>query len=202
MSISDLTCLSITPPIHPVISPSDCLPMSDHLYAILPHLSDCPSMSDHSSAIFTSLSDCPSLSDCLYDNSQSLSACPSPSGHLTKTTTHLTTHPSSNTIQHMQDSSQSLAVVNGEQSCKAKNFCWAFTSYNLLLHFLDVSCIYPSVSRHVAPPKSGEDVHITCGMCDLSGPTLNQPRLGLGYILPRQWDPGELVLHLMSLGRI
>ena len=46
-----------------------------------------------------------------------------------------------------------------------------------------------SVSRHVAPPKSGEVAHITCGMCDLGGPTLNQPRLGLSYILPRLWDP-------------
>ena len=72
-------------------------------------------------------------------------------------------------IQHVQDSSQSL----GEQSCKAKKFHRAFTNYDLLLCALDVSCIYLSVSRCVAPPKSGEDVHITHGMCDLSGPTLN-----------------------------
>ena len=54
----------------------------------------------------------------------------------------------------------------------------ALTNYDLLLCALDVSCIYPSGSRHVAPPKSGEDAHVTCGMCDLSGPTLNQARLG------------------------
>ena len=54
----------------------------------------------------------------------------------------------------------------------------------LLSHF------YPSVSQHIAPPKSGEDAHLTCGMCDLGGPTLNQPRLGFSYVLPRLWDPG------------
>ena len=75
-------------------------------------------------------------------------------------------------IQHTQDSSQSLAVVNGEQSCNAKKFCRAFTSYDLLLRALEVSSIYPSDSRRVAPPKSGEDAHVTCGMCDLGGPTL------------------------------
>ena len=37
---------------------------------------------------------------------------------------------------------------------------------------LDVSGIYPSDSRHVAPPKSGEDAHVTHGMHDLGGPTL------------------------------
>ena len=73
----------------------------------------------------------------------------------------------------MQDSSQSLAVMNGEQSHKVKKFHRAFTYYNLLLHALDVSCIYLSVSRHVAQPKSGEYAHITHGMCDLSGPTLH-----------------------------
>ena len=75
--------------------------------------------------------------------------------------THPTACPSSHMIQHTQDSSQSLAVMNGEQSCKAKKFCRAFTNYDLLLHALDVSSIYPSDSRHVAPPKSGEDAHIT-----------------------------------------
>ena len=30
---------------------------------------------------------------------------------------------------------------------------------------------------------------MTCGiMGDLGGPTLNQPRLGFSYILPRLWD--------------
>ena len=84
-----------------------------------------------------------------------------------------------------QDSSQSLAVLNGEQSCKAKKFCRAFTNYNLPLHALDVSSIYLSDSRHVAPPKSGEDAHVTCGRCDLGGTTLNKPRLGFRYMLPR-----------------
>ena len=117
----------------------------------------------------------PSPPDHLYANSSSPSACPSPSGCLTETMTHLTACLSSNTIQCMQDSNQSLAVVNGEQSCIDKKFYRASTNYDLLLHALDVSYIYMSVSRCVAPPKSGEDAHITCGMCDLSGPTLNQP---------------------------
>ena len=161
------------PPIHPVTSLSDCLSTSNCLYAILPHLSDCPSMSDHLSTIFTSLSDCPSLPGHLYNNSPHLSACPSPSDCLTTTMTHPSVHPSSHMIQHMQDSSQSLAVMNGVQSHKAKKFCRAVTNYDLLLYALDISCIYTSVSRHVAPPKSGEDAHVTWGMCDLGGPTLN-----------------------------
>ena len=74
-------------------------------------------------------------------------------------------------IQHTQDSSQSLPVMSGEQSYKAKKFCRAFTNYNLLLHALEVSSIYLSDSRCVAPPKSGEDDHVTHGMCDLDGPT-------------------------------
>ena len=80
--------------------------------------------------------------------------------------------------QCSHDSSQSLAVMDGEQSCKAKKFHRAFTNYNLLLLCaLDVSSIFTSASRHVAPPKSGEDSHVTCGMCDLGGPTLNQRSL-------------------------
>ena len=50
--------------------------------------------------------------------------------------------------------------------------------------------IYTSDSRHVAPPKSGEDAHVTCGMCDLGGPTLNQPRLLISYVIPRLWGLG------------
>ena len=95
-------------------------------------------------------------------------------------------------IHHTQDSSQSLAVMNGEQSCKAKKFRRAFTNYDLLLCALDVSSIYLSDSRGVAPPKSGEDAHITCGRCDLGGTILNKPRLGFCYMLPRLGDPGEL----------
>ena len=143
---SSLTWPSVTPPICPVISLSDRTSMFDCLYNILPHLSDCPLSSDHSSAIFTSPSDCLSPPDHLYDNSHSLLACTSPSGSLTTTSTHPTAHLSSSMIQCMQDSSHSLAVMNGEQSHKAKKFCRAFTNYNLLLHALDVSCIYLSVS--------------------------------------------------------
>ena len=99
-------------------------------------------------------------------------------------------------IQHTQHSSQSLAVVNEEQSRKAKKFCRAFTNYDLFLCALAVSSIYPSDSRCVAPPKSWEDAHVTHGMCDLGGPTLYQPRLGISNVLPRLWDLGG---HLMSL---
>ena len=173
LSICHLTHPSVTPPVFPAI-----------------HLSDCPSLSDHSSAIFTSPSDCASLHDHLYDNSHSPSACMSSSSSLTETTTHLTACLSSNMIQCRQDSSHSLALMNWMQSCKDKKTHRAFTSYDLLLHALNVSCIYMGVSRCVAPPKSGEDAHVTCGMCDLSGPTLNQPRLGFSYILPRLWNPG------------
>ena len=116
-----MTCPSVTPPIHPAISPSDCMSLSNYLYAILPHPSDCPSLSDHSPAIFTSPSDHLSLSDCLYNKPSSPSACLSLSGSLTATTTHLTAHPSSNMIQCTQDSSQSLAVKNGSNPARPRN---------------------------------------------------------------------------------
>ena len=86
-----------------------------------------------------------------------------------------------------------------EQSQKSKKFRWAFTNYDQLLHALDVSSIYPSDSRCVAPPKSGEDAHVTCGMRDLGGPTLYRPRLGFSYMLPRHGILGELDQHLMFL---
>ena len=108
------------PPTSPTICLSDHSSLSDHLYTILPHLSDCPSSSDHSSAISTSPSDHLSLPDHLYDTSQSLSACLSPSNSLAATTTHPTTCPSSNMIQCTQDSSQSLAVVNGSNPARSK----------------------------------------------------------------------------------
>ena len=76
-------------------------------------------------------------------------------------------------IQCTKDSSQSLAVMNGEQSCKAKKFCRVFTNNDLLLCALDVTSIFPNDSRHVAPHKSGEDAHVTHGICDLGGPTLH-----------------------------
>ena len=65
--------------------------------------------------------------------------------------------------QCLHDSSQSLAVIKGELSHKAKKFCISFTKYDLLLCALDVSSIYTSVSRCEAPPKSGEDAHVTHG---------------------------------------
>ena len=93
-------------------------------------------------------------------------------------------------IHCTQDSSQSLTVVNGEQSCKAKKLHRALTNYDLLLHALDASSIYLHDFRHVAPPKSGEDAHITRGKCDFGGATLHNPFLGFSYVLPRLWDPG------------
>ena len=93
-------------------------------------------------------------------------------------------------IHHTQDSSQSLAVMNGEQSRKAMKFHRAFTNYDLLLRALDASSIYLHDLQHVAPPKSGEDAHVTCGKCDFGGATLNNPSLGFSYVLPRLWDRG------------
>ena len=96
----------------------------------------------------------------------------------------------SHTIHRTHDSRQSLAVVNGEQSCKAKKFHRAFTNYELFLHALDASSIYLRDFRRVAPPKSGDDAHVTRGKCDFGGATLNNPNLGFSYVLPRPWDPG------------
>ena len=80
-----------------------------------------------------------------------------------------------------------------EQSYKDTKFHRAFTNYDLLLHDQDVSNIYTSASRHVAPPKSGEDAHMTPG---IMGPTLNQPR---SMYYQDYGILGELALHLMSL---
>ena len=80
--------------------------------------------------------------------------------------------------------------MNGEQSRKARKFHRAFTNYDLLLHALDASSIYLRDSRRVAPPKSGEDAHVTHGRCDFGGATLDKPSLGFSYVLPRLWDPG------------
>ena len=180
---------------HPTCqSQSDCPSPSNHLHTILPRPSDHPPPSHH-----------------LYDAPISPSACPSPADCLTTTTTRPPIRPSSptihcthdsnqslavmngeqsHTIHRPQDSSQSLAVVNGEQSRKAKKFHRAFTNYDLLLHALDASSIYLHDLRGVAPPKSGEDAHITCGKCDFGGATLNNPSLGCSYVIPRLWDPG------------
>ena len=198
-----MTRQSATPPISPV----NHLSPSDHLYTILPCLSGCPTLSDHTSTKYTSSSDRPSLPDhlydlqpslsdhlplshCLYDAPISLSACPSPSDHLTATMTRPPVRLSSHMIHCTQDSSQSLAVVNGEQSHKSKKFHRASTNYNLLLRALDASSIYLHDSRCVARPKSGEDAHITRGRCDFGGTTLTKPSLGFSYMIPKLWDPG------------
>ena len=199
------------PPISPGTHQSDCPSPSDCLYTILPCPSGCPKSSDHPSTIYTSPSDHPPPSHCLYDKPISPSACPSPADCLTATTTRPPVCPSFPTIHHThnssqslavvngeqshtihctQDSSQSLAVVNGEQSRQAKKFHRASPNYDLLLRALDASSIYLRDLRPVAPPKSGEDAHITCGKCDFGGATLNTPSLGCSYVLPRLWDPG------------
>ena len=144
-----LTHQSVTQPISPAIHLSAHPSWSDHLHTILHHLSGCPSSSDHSSTIYTSPSDClslhdrlydkqlspsdcPPLPDCLYntplspsahlyDEPTSLSACLSTSDHLTATMTCLTVRPSSTMIQCAQDSSQSLAVMNGSNSTRPRN---------------------------------------------------------------------------------
>ena len=187
---SSMTCQSITPPASPTIRLSDRLSLSDHLYTILPHPSGCPTSSDLSSNLNTCPSAHPTMPNHLYDEPLSPSACPSPSDCLTTTTTHPPVCLSSYTIHCTHDSSQSLAVMNGEPSHKPKKFHRAFTNYDLLLHALDASSISLSDSRRVAPPKSGEDAHVTHGRCDLGGTTLNKPRLGFRYVLPRLWDPG------------
>ena len=144
--ISSSCDLSIhSPPICPAFSLSGYLSMSDHLYAILTSLSDHLSTSDSPSTISTSLS-----------------ACLSPSDHLTKPWTHPSAQLLSPTTQHSHDSSQSLADMNGEQSHKAQKSHRAFTNYDLLL---DVSSIYASVSRCVAPhPNQGRmlTLHVEC----------------------------------------
>ena len=94
------------------------------------------------------------------------------------------------TIHCTQDSSQSLAIVNGEKTRKSKTFNCVFTNYDLLLRALDASSIYLRDSRCVAPPKSVEDAHVTHGTCDFGGTTLTKPSLGFSYVLPRLWDPG------------
>ena len=215
-----MTHQSATPPVSLAQHQSDRPSPFDRLYTILPRPSDCPTPSDHTSTINTSPSDHPPpshhlyntpthpsdhppQSHRLYDPPISPSACSSPADCLTATTTLHHTHNSSQSLavmngeqSHMihrtQDLSQSLAVVNGKQSHKAKKFHRAFTNYDLLLHALDASSIYLHDFRHVTPPKSGEDAHITRGKCDFGGATLNNPSLGCSYVLPRLWDPGRV----------
>ena len=133
-----MTRLSATPPVSLAQRQSDRPSPSDRLYTILPRPSDCPTPSDPTSTYRlydtppspsdypqpshrlydtpTRLSDHPPLSHRLYDTPISLSACPSPADCLTTTTTRPPIRPSFPTIHHTHDSSQSLAVMNGEQS--------------------------------------------------------------------------------------
>ena len=197
--MSPTSLWSVALSIHTTACPSDHLTLSNHLYTIFHHPSGCPTLSDCPSTIYNSPSDCPSLPGCLYDKPPSpsdhlslsnhlyedpicLSACLSPSDCLTTTMTHPPICPSSHTIHCTPDSSQSLAVMNGEQSRKAKKFRRAFTNSDLPLGALHVSSIYLSDSRCVAPPNSGEDANITHGRCDLGATTLNKPRLGFSYM--------------------
>ena len=168
-------------------SPSDHPPPSHRLYDTPTSPSVHPPPSHRLYDTPTRLSDHLPLSHRLYDTPISPSACPSPADCLTATTTRPPVCPSfptihhthdsnhslavvngepSHTIHRTQDSSQSLAVMNGEQSRKAKIFHRAFTNYDLLLCALDASSIYLRDFRHVAPPKSGEDAHVTRGKCD------------------------------------
>ena len=192
-------------------SPSDHPQLSHHLYDTPTSPSDHPQPSQRLYDTPTRPSDHLPPSHRLYNTPISLSACPSPADCLTATTTRPPVRPSfptiphthdsrhslavvngeqSRTIHHTHDSSQSLAVMNGEQSRKAKQFHKAFTSYDLLLRALDASSIYLHDFRHVAPPKSGDDAHVTRGKCNFGGATLNNPSLGCSYVLPRLWDPG------------
>ena len=119
----------------------------------------------------------------------------SPTIHCTQDSSHslaVVNGEQSHMIHRTQASSQSLAVVNGEQSRKSKKFHRAFPNYDLLLCALAASSIYLHNSKCVAPPKSGEDAHITHGRCEFGGTTLNKPSLGFGYVLPRLWDSGRV----------
>ena len=187
--------------------PSDHPQPSCHLYDTPTCPSDHPQPSHRLYDTPISPSACPSPADCLtttttrppirrtfptihhtHDSRQSLAVV---NGERSCTIHH--THDSSQSLAVVngeQDSTQSLAVVNGEQSCKAKKFHRAFTNYNLLLRALDASSNCLRDFRHVAPPKSGEDAHVTHGKCDFGGATLNNSILGFSYVLPRLWDPG------------
>ena len=196
-------------------SPSDHPPLSHRLYDTPTSPSDHPPPSHRLYDTPISLSACTSTADCLtatmtlppvrpsfptihhtHDSRHSLAVL---NGEQSRTIhrTHDSRHSlavmngeQSRTIHRTHNLSHSLAVVNGEQSRKAKKFHRAFTNYDLLLRALDASSIYLRDFRHVAPPKSGEDAHVTRGKCDFSGATLNNPSLGCSYVLPRLWDPG------------
>ena len=200
--------------------PSDHPPPSQRLYDNPTRPSDHPPLSHRLYDTPISPSACPSPADCLIATTTRPPVHPSfPTIHHTHDSHHslavvngeqdshhslaivngeqdsnhslaVVNGEQSHTIHRTQDSIQSLAVVNGEQSRKAKIFHRAFTNYDLLLRALDASSIYLRDLRRVAPPKSGEDAHVTRGKCDFGGATLNNPSLGCSYVLPRLWDPG------------
>ena len=191
----------------PPTSPSDHPPPSQRLYDTPTRPSDHPPPSHRLYDTPISTSACPSPADCLTATTTRPPVRPSfPTIHHTHDSNHtlavvngeqdsnhslaIVNGEQSHTIHRTQDSSQSLEVVNGEQSRKAKIFHRAFTNYDLLLRALDASSIYLRDFRRVAPPKSGEDAHVTRGKCDFGGATLNNPSLGCSYVLPRLWDPG------------
>ena len=186
---------------------SDHPPPSQHLYDNPTRPSDHPPPSHRLYDTPISPSTCPSPADCLtatttrppvrlsfptihhtHDSNHSLAVVNGEQDSLHSLA--VVNGEQSHTIHRTQDSSQSLAVMNGEQSRKAKIFHRAFTNSDLLLRALDASSIYLRDFRHVAPPKSGEDAHVTHGKCDFGGATLNNPSLGCSYMLPRLWDPG------------
>ena len=131
------------------------------------------------------------LSDCHYDSSACMSVIPNDSPY-----PRFNSLPSSRVwgaITHDSLYTRFEPIPSSrewEQSRKVKKFHRALTNCDLLLRALDASSIYLRDLRHVAPPKSGEDAHITCGKCDFGGATLNNPSLGFSYVLPRLWDPG------------
>ena len=175
-------------------SPSDHPPPSQRLYDTTTCLSDHPPPSHRLHDTPISPSACTSTADCLTTTTTRPPVRPSfPTIHHTHDSRHslsVVNGEQSCTIHCTHDSSQSLAVVNGEQSRKAKKFHRASTNYDLLLRALDASSIYLREFRRVAPPKSGEDAHVTRGKCVFGGATLSNPSLGCSYVLPRLWDPG------------
>ena len=127
--------------------PTTCTPS----YHIRPAVLPCLTIPPPSTAVRQTVCHCPTVyrpphpsnhltpSQCLYDATINPSACPSPSDCLSTTMPRLPMCPSSHTIHRTQDSSQSLAVMNGEQSRKAKKFHRVFPNYDLLLRALDAS---------------------------------------------------------------
>ena len=111
-----MTRPSATPPVSLAQHQSDRPSPSDRLYTILPRPSDHLQPSHRLYSTPTRPSDHPPPSHRLYDTPISSSACPSPGDCLTTTTTRPPVRPPFPTIHHTHDSSQSLAVMNGEQS--------------------------------------------------------------------------------------